>query len=62
MTVLIATRGNDRLYCTASRVTAEDQRIWEGYILTEDDAKIDVPNIEVLLQHGYWDEIVEDLK
>ena len=54
---LIATRDSDRLFCVGNRTTTEGVKIWFGYILTEGGGRIDVPNIEVLLQHGYWDEL-----
>lgn len=56
--VLVATRDQDRLFCSGSRLTVDEGvRVWFGYILTEGGGRIDVPNIEVLLQHGYWEEL-----
>jgi hypothetical protein len=55
---LIATRDNDKLYCEGTATRQDGVTVWYGYIIDENGGKIPVPNIEVLLGHGYWDEIV----
>jgi hypothetical protein len=57
---LIATRdGGDRLFCSGSHVNDAGMTVYHGYIAQEGGGRIEVPNIDVLLAHGYWDEIVE---
>lgn len=55
----IATRvGGDRLYWDGSRVEGSVD-VGYGHIVTADGARIEVPNIESLLAHGYWDEVTD---
>jgi len=56
---LIATREGDRLFCTGSRVNEFGDKIFFGYIKTEDGGRLDVENVDVLIAHGYWTEIVD---
>ena len=56
---LIATRDTDRLYSVGSYVDEIGDKTFHGYIQAEDGSQIRVPNIEVLLAHGYWNEIVD---
>lgn len=55
---LIATRDDEKLFCEGTAITRDNVKVWYGYILTAEGGRIPVPNIEVLLGHGYWDEIV----
>lgn len=56
---LIATRDGDRLFSLGSHVNADGVLIFHGYMLTENGGRIEVPNIDVLIGHGYWDELVD---
>lgn len=56
---LIATRDGDRLFATGSQTNSDGVKIFFGYIMTENGGRIEVPNVDVLIGHGYWQEIVD---
>lgn len=56
---LIATRDTDRLYSSGFHLNEVGDKTFHGYILSENGNQIRVPNIDVLLAHGYWNEIVD---
>ncbi len=56
---LIATREGDRLFCTGFRLNEFGDQIFFGYIKSEDGGRLDVENVDVLISHGYWTEIVD---
>jgi len=56
---LIATRDGDRLFCTGFHLNQYGEKIFHGYIKSEDGARLDVQNIDVLISHGYWTEIID---
>lgn len=56
---LIATRDTDQLFVTGKHTNDDGVTIFHGYILSEDGGQIEVANVDVLISHGYWQEIVD---
>lgn len=55
---IIARRDDDVLFCEGSHLV-DGAQVFYGFIKTGDQRTIPVPNIEVLLMHGFWEEEVE---
>lgn len=56
---LIATRDGDRLFATKRRKDEFGDDVWAGYVQLEDGTRFDTDNVELVLQKGYWLEIVD---
>lgn len=56
---LIATRDGDRLFATKSHKDEFGDLVFEGYVLLEDGTRLETTNVELILQRGYWTEIVD---
>jgi len=59
MATLIATRDGDKLFATTKSRDEFGRDVFAGYILNADGTRHDVTDIELILQRGYWDEIVD---
>lgn len=59
MKTLIATRYGDKLFVTSRTVRDDGTEIFGGVLELQDGGSITVPNVDVLLARGYWDEIVD---
>jgi hypothetical protein len=59
MATLLATRDGDKLFGVGNHTNEAGVVIYHGYIEYEDGTRTEVPNIDVLLGHGYWEEIID---